>query len=81
MGKGECECEVDEYGQVDGLGRGLGFVWGQTIWLRLGQNFLSESSASDGESMGCSRVPRHKYRGLFCGYEMVEDYNDNSLER
>ena len=39
----------------------------------------SESSASDGESMGCSQGPRHEYRGLFCGYEMVEDYSDDSL--
>ena len=30
--------------------------------------------------MGCSRAPRHEYRGLFCGYEMVEDYDDDSLE-
>ena len=41
----------------------------------------SESSASDGESMGCSQGPRHEYRGLFCGYEMVEDYDDDSLGR
>ena len=41
----------------------------------------SESSASEGESMGCSRAPRHKYQGLFCGYEMVEDYDDDSLIR
>ena len=41
----------------------------------------SESSVSEGESMGSSRVPRHKYRGLFCGYEMVEDYNGDSLVR
>ena len=38
-----------------------------------------ESSASKGELMGCSRVPCHKYRGLFCGYEMGEDYSDDSL--
>ena len=31
--------------------------------------------------MGCSRAPRHEYRGLFCGYEMVEDYDDDSLGR
>ena len=41
----------------------------------------SESSASEGESMGCSRVPRHEYHGLFCGYEMVEDYDGDSLGR
>ena len=26
--------------RVGGLGRGLGFVQGQTVWLRLGQSFL-----------------------------------------
>ena len=41
----------------------------------------SESSASEGESMGCSWAPRHEYRGLFCGYEMLEDYNGDSLDR
>ena len=41
----------------------------------------SESSASEGELVGCSRAPRHEYCGLFCGYEMVEDNNDDSLER
>ena len=41
----------------------------------------SESSASEGESMGCSQAPRHEYRGLFCGYEMVEDYDNDSLKR
>ena len=29
-----------ECGQADGLSRGLGFVQGQTIRLRLGQSFL-----------------------------------------
>ena len=41
----------------------------------------SECSASEAESRGCSWVPRHEYRGLFCGYKMVEDYNGNSLIR
>ena len=41
----------------------------------------SESSASEGELIGCSQAPRHKYQGLFCGYEMVEDYSDDSLVR
>ena len=41
----------------------------------------SESSASDSELMGCSRAPRHEYRGLFCGYKMVEDYSGDSLVR
>ena len=39
----------------------------------------SGSSASNGESMGCSRVPCHEYQGLFCEYEMVEDYDGDSL--
>ena len=29
----------------------------------------------------CSQVPRHEYQGLFSGYEMMEDYNGNSLIR
>ena len=41
----------------------------------------SECSASEAESRVCSWAPRHKYRGLFCGYEMVEDYNGDSLVR
>ena len=41
----------------------------------------SESSASEGESMGCSQAPRHEYRGLFCGYKMVEDYNSDCYGR
>ena len=48
-----------------------------TSWSELSSG--SESSASDGELMGCSQVPRHEYRGLFCGYKMVEDYNGDSL--
>ena len=50
-----------------------------TSWSKFSSG--SKSSVSDGESMGCSRAPRHEYRGLFCGYEMVEDYNSDSLER
>ena len=41
----------------------------------------SECSASEAESKVCSRVLRHEYRGLFCEYEMVEDYNSDSLIR
>ena len=41
----------------------------------------SECSASEAESMGCSWAPHHEYQGLFCGYEMVEDYNGDSLIR
>ena len=41
----------------------------------------SEFSASEGESRVCSRVPCHKYHRFFCGYEMVEDYNGDSLMR
>ena len=48
-------------------------------WLECSSG--SESSASEGESMGCSWAPRHEYRGLFCGYEMVKDYSDDSLAR
>ena len=40
MGKGEWGREGGECGQADGLSRGLGFVQGQTIWLRLDQSFL-----------------------------------------
>ena len=36
----EVEREGGEYEQAGGLGRDLGFVQGQTIWLRLGQSFL-----------------------------------------
>ena len=39
----------------------------------------SECSASEAESRVCSRAPCHEYRGLFCGYKMVEDYNVDSL--
>ena len=39
-GKGEWERKGGEYGQVGGLSRGLGFVRGQTILVRLGQSFL-----------------------------------------
>ena len=41
----------------------------------------SEFSASEGESRVCSQAPHHKYRDLFYGYEMVEDYNGDSLMR
>ena len=40
MGKGEWERGEGEYERAGGLGRGPGFVQGQTIWLRLGQSFL-----------------------------------------
>ena len=40
MGKGEWEREGGVCGQAGELGQGLGFVRGQTIWLRLGQSFL-----------------------------------------
>ena len=50
-----------------------------TSWSKL--SLGSECSASEAESMGCSRVPCHKYRGLFYGYKMVEDYNGDSLIR
>ena len=40
-----------------------------------------ECSASEAESRFCSRALCHEYRGLFCGYEMVEDYNGDSLVR
>ena len=40
-----------------------------------------ECSASEAELMGCSRALHHEYRGLFCGYKMVEDYNSYNLVR
>ena len=39
----------------------------------------SECSASEAESVGCSQVGRHKYRGLFFGYGVVKDYNGDSF--
>ena len=50
-----------------------------TSWSELSSG--SESSVSEGELIGCSWAPHHEYRGLFCGYEMVEDYNGDSLVR
>ena len=50
-----------------------------TSWSEL--SLGSECSASEAESMGCSQVPCHEYRGLFYGYKMVEDYNGDSLIR
>ena len=50
-----------------------------TSWSEFSSS--SESSASDGELMGCSWALHHEYWVLFCGYEMVEDYNSNSLIR
>ena len=50
-----------------------------TSWSEFSSS--SESSASEGESIGCSRAPHHEYQGLFCGYEMVEDYSGDSLVR
>ena len=50
-----------------------------TSWLEFSSG--SESSAFEGKSMGCSWVPCHEYRGLFYGYEMVEDYNGDTLTR
>ena len=40
MGRGEWGREGGECVRVGGRGRGLGFVRGQTIWLRLDQSFL-----------------------------------------
>ena len=41
----------------------------------------SECSASGAGSMVCFRAGHHKYLVLFCGYEMVEDHNSDSLKR
>ena len=48
-------------------------------WLEV--SLGSECLASEAESMGCSQVLCHEYQGLFCGYEMVEDYNSDTLIR
>ena len=48
-------------------------------WLEFSSS--SECSALEAESRGCSQALRHEYQGLFCGYEMVEDYNSDSLVR
>ena len=40
MGKGEWGREEGGCGRAGGLSQGLGFVLGQTIWLRLDQSFL-----------------------------------------
>ena len=48
-----------------------------TSWSKLSSG--SECFSSEAESRGCSWALHHKYQGLFCGYEMVADYNGDSL--
>ena len=39
----------------------------------------SECPTPDAGSRGCSWALCHKYWGLFCGYEMVEDSDSDNL--